>query len=820
MLKDLRWSVRSLLKRPAFTAVAALSLALGIGANTTVFTLAKAIFLKPLPVEDASRLVAVYTTDEQNPGMTVGTSYPNLQDIRRQNDTLDGLAACVLAPLELNADGQSTRLTGLAVGGDYFDVLGVEARRGRTLNPDDTRAPGEGEPVIVLGYGAWERHFGASPDILGKTLVLSRQAFTVVGVMPPAWNGHQRSLEYDVYFPLTLIERVFPSFDPNGEALTSRRFAAYFAVARLAPGSDLDNATADLRLIGQRLEEQYSQVNRGRSFRPIPLVEANLSPNPEQRARARLAMGLLATLVGLVLLIACANVANLLLVQATARGREVAIRLALGSSHRQLVQRFLVESLLLALLGGGLSLFLAPFARDLIVASFPVGLANMGYDLSLDLWVLGFTFGATILTALIFGAIPTWKAIRADVVAELKDLPALGGGGRKWSAGNILVTGQVALSLIALVATGLFVRSLDALRDVDPGFAADELAAVAFDVNLAGYDEERAGTLYRQLAERAAGLPGAVSAVVTDMMPFRGGGFGRTVFREGEEPGSGDGGGFAYCAGVSPEFFDTLGLMILQGRALQATDLPDSEKVVVINEQMAATFWGGHDPIGQRFHFHSLDEERRVVGVVRNFKFFSLNEQPLPAAFYPLSQMHNGSVHLTVRAAGDPTVLLAGMRRLLEESDPDIGWQQLSTMPENIRQSLFMPLTISRLLAVFGAVALTLALIGLFGVISYSVAQRHREIGIHMAIGAQRSDVQGLVLRQGLRLVFTGIGFGLIASWIVGRLVESFLFGVRPTDPWTLTVMPALLIAVAVLAILLPAQRAATVDPVTALKYE
>jgi len=371
------------------------------------------------------------------------------------------------------------------------------------------------------------------------------------------------------------------------------------------------------------------------------------------------------------------------------------------------------------------------------------------------------------------------------------------------------------------VATGLFVRSLDALRHAEPGFDAGHLAAaVAIDVGSAGYDQARAENLFRELEERAATLPGAQSAVVAEMLPFVGGGFGRTVFLEGQEQGSGQGGRMIFVGAARPGYFETLGLPLLRGRTFADTDQAETQKVVVVNEAMAKVFWGEEEAIGKRFHFHGQEEYRYVVGVVADVKFFQLNEEPRPVAWYPLAQMYTPTVHLAVRGSGDPAGLLAGVRELVHEVDANLFPREIVTLPERVERSLFLQRTISRLLAVFGGLALTLALVGLFGVVSYSVAQRHREIGIRMAIGAQRLDVLRLVFFQGLTLVAVGVAVGLLGSWAGGRLVESYLYAISPTDLLTLVTTPLLLVLAAAAAIFLPARRAASVDPVASLKYE
>ncbi len=820
-LKELRHAVRALLKRPGFTAVAALSLALGIGVNTTVFTLVKALFLKPLPVEEPARLMAVLTADEQNPRPFMAISYPNAMDLAAQQDSLAGLTVSVFSGFEIEIDDKDERELGQMVGGEYFDVLGVEAALGRTLEANDAPAPEEGEPVMVLSHGFWERHLGSDPQVLGRVVKVNRMPFTVVGVMPRGFTGNQQRVEPQFFVPVTLLQRLIPSFDPDGEAFTSRRGLFFSAHARLQPGVSREQAQANLDVIGRRLEEQYPQANAGRSFQLMPLAEANLDPDPAGRARTRMAMSLLMGLVGLVLLIACANVANLLLVHSAARSREVAIRISMGSTRVQLARRFLLESLVLALAGGALSLAVAHLGRKLLLASLPARGFVIGYDFSLDGRVLAFTFAVTLLTALAFGLIPSWKAARVDVVGELKETPTLGGAGRRFSGRNLLVAGQVALSLVALVATGLFIRSLDALRQADPGFDTGNIAVAAgIDFAGAGYDQPRSEVFFRELEERASNLPGAQGAVVAEMLPFIGGGFGRTVFLEGQEQGSGEGGRMIFVGATNPGYFDTLGLPLVKGRTFTDADREDTQKVVVVNEAMAKLFWGDEEPIGKRFHFHSLEDYRYVVGVVADNKFFQLDEEPRAVAWYPLAQMYTPTVHLVVRAGGDPTTILAGMRELLRELDPNLSSRETVSLPVRVERSLFLPRTISRLLAVFGGLALTLALVGLFGVVSYSVAQRHREIGIRMAIGARRRDVLGLVFSQGLVIVASGVAVGLLAAWAGGRLVESYLYAISPTDLVTLAVTPLLLVAAAGAAILLPARRAASVDPVTALKYE
>ena len=819
LLQDLRFAARLLVKNPGFTAVAVLSLALGIGANTTIFTLVSAVLLHPLPMQDPDRLVAVFTTDERNRGAFFNymtTSRLNFEDYRKNNDVFTGMVAHNGVPLAFSGKGEPEQIFGEMVTGDFFSLLGVKPALGRAFLPDEDRVPGA-SLVTVLSHNFWQRRLGGDPAVVGQTITLNGHAFTVVGIAPKGFKGTNAIFAPALWVPSMTHPQLATGF--LRENMDSRRALIFGMVGRLKPGVTLAQAEAKLKTIASQLAREYPDDNGGRSVALLPLARATI--DPDFRGNMVSAASLLLTVVGLVLLIACANVANLLLARASVRQREVAVRLSLGASRGRLVRQLLTEGLLLSVVAGVLGMLIAYWAQGVLWAQRPPGLAADAIDLTPDLRVLGFTLAVSLVTALVFGLAPALTASRADIVGELKQR---GGsatfGNRPFNLRNLLVAGQVALSLVALVGAGLFVKSLRNAQSIDPGFDHAKLAVLTVDLGAQGYSEARARDFHRVMLERAAELPGVERATLASGIPLFQGGFLRTVFPEGTDSSDRKAGKLVQLNTVEPGYFETMGIKLERGRDFLPSDHPDSPRVVVVNETMAKQFWPDQDAIGKRFKFFGQDWWNEVIGITTDGKYNFIGENPQPHIYLSLTQVFEPAVSLHLRTSGDPATALGMARREVQELDRVLPITNVFTFGEILRQSLWAPRMGASLLVVFGLLSLVLAVIGIYGVMSYSVNQRTRELGLRMALGADQGDVLKLVVRQGVTLAALGIVVGLVLSLAATRLIGNLLFDVTARDPLIFAGIPVLLGLAALVASALPASRAARVDPTVALRIE
>jgi predicted permease len=816
LLQDLKYGARLLVRNPGFAAVAVLSLALGIGANTAIFSVVQQILASPFPVSEPDRLVAVFTTDKRNPG-NLPMSHLNFKDIRQQNDVFTDAAAFAFAQVNyLGSGGASEQWLTQVVSGKYFDVLGLRPALGRTFSPEEDAAPGSG-PVAVISHGLWERQFGRDPGVLGKTISLNRHPFTIVGVAPPGFVGTILFGAPELWVPMSMHDVVQPGFDWYEQ----RRGLFLFVFGRLKPEATLAGARSNLTAVASRLERDFPNDNQGRGVAALALTEARLGPGgggPVVQVSL-----VLMVVVGLVLLIACANIANLLLARATARAREIAVRLAVGADRARLVRQLLTESILLALLGGVFGLMVGYWSLDLIRAA-PLNLPpNFVQQITIDSRVLAFTLALSLLTGVLFGMVPALRASRPDLVPVLKNetAPVVGGGRKvlRWiTARQSLVVAQVALSLIALVAAGLFVRSLMATQAIDPGFETERVLAAGFDLGREGYTREQALQFHDRLVERAQALPGVVSVSIAQNRPFQGG-FARSVLLEGSET-SEQNRRLVQVNLVSPGYFGTVGIALMRGRDFTTADAQDTPLVVIINQTMAETFFPDGDAIGRRFRFFGDTADTTIVGIARDAKYNGLAEEAQPFAYLPIRQIYDGGANLLVRSEAGGTALADEVRAIVREVDPRLTLLDLATLRNQVDQALAPQRVMATLLAVFGALALALAAVGLYGVASYSVTQRTREIGIRMALGASRQRVMLMVLLQGLALVAAGAVIGAVIALVLARSVRTLLVGVAPTDAVTFVATAAVLIAVATLASYFPALRATRIDPLRALRYE
>ncbi len=819
-LQDLRYGARLLLKSPGFTLVAALSLALGIGANTTIFTLINAVLLHPLPVEDPSQLVSVWTADERNAGNGafgfLQTSPLNYQDYRDKNEVFSGLAAHQGLPLNISGGtGDPQQIFGEIVTGNFFDVLGAKPLVGRGFLPEEDKTPGTAL-VTVLGYGEWQKRFGGDPGLVGRTITLNGQAFTVIGVMPKEFKGTNAIGAPALWVPYMTYPQTTSGF--FRESIDSRRALVFNMTGRLKPGVTLQQAEANLKTIGSQLAREYPNDNHGRNVTLIPLAQATV--NPGFRDTIVMAGGVLMTIVGLVLLIACANVANLLLARASVRQKEIAIRLSLGASRSRLILQLLTEGTLLALIGGAAGLLLAYWAQGLLWSFRPPFLQADAIDLHPDLRVLLFTIGVSLVTGVLFGLAPAIHASRPDLGVELKERSsAPTGSSGLFSLRNVLVAAQVALSLVALIGAGLFLRSMQNAQRTNPGFDADHLASISFDLGAQGYTEERGRQFQEAVLDRAASVPGVTGATLAGSVPLFNGGFGRTVFLEGQDTTDRRSGKLVQINVVGPKYLETLGIPLMRGRMFLNADQPNTPAVVIVNETMAKRFWPDQDAIGKRFKFFGQNYFSQVVGIAKDSKYNFIGEDATPYIYQPLSQVYQPQVSLFVKAA-QPQAVLGTVRGEVQQLNRNLPLTGIFTLPEIFDQALWAPKMGASLLAIFAALSLLLAVIGIYGVMAYSVSQRTRELGIRMALGASRQDVVRMVVWQGLRLTLMGVAVGLTASFIATRFVTTLLFDVSATDATTFIVVPLLLACAALGASYLPALRATRIDPMVALRYE
>jgi predicted permease len=822
--QDLKHAARTLAKSPGFTLVVVLALALGIGANTAIFTLLDQVMLRLLPVERPEELVLL-----DGPGANMGAffndqafSYPMYRDFRDKNQVFAGVIARFGVPLSLEHKGQPERAAGELVSGNFFEVLGVPAALGRTLQASDDRTPG-GHPVVVLSHGFWQRRFGADQKIVGETLKVNGLPFTVVGVAAAGFHGVDVGASPDLFLPLAMKAQATPTWNE----LENRRFMWLNVLARLKPGLSPEQAAAGMQVLYRQInEEELARMGVVSARFRERFTAKRLEVLPGYRGLSYLRrqfttpLLLLMGMVGLVLLIACANVANLLLARAAAREREIAIRLALGARRGQIVRRILVESLVLSALGGAAGLALSGFVGEALLRLLPFEQASRTFQASPDARVLAFTLAVSLLTGLAFGLVPAAQATRPLPASALKEEGSASSGAGHVRFRKGLVVAQVALSLLLLVGAGLFARSLYNLRTLDPGFETGKLLSLAVQPDLNGYSAEASRQLFRRLQERFLAEPGvaaaslATSPLMTDSrMQF-------TVQVDGYERKE-DENTNLFANRVGPGYFRTMGIPVLAGREFDERDGVGAPKVALMNETAARYFFKAESPIGRRFGLGGQSREFEIVGLVKDGKAYSLRDAPERFFYLPVLQDENPSdATFYVRARGATDALARRLREVVREVDASLPVYGMSTMERTVDESLFFERMIAALSTAFGLLATVLAALGLYAVMSYAVLRRTREIGIRMALGAERGRVLWLVLREVAILAAVGVALGLPSALGLARLVSSQLYGLSPADPPTLALATLVLAAVAFLAGYLPASRATRVDPLTALRYE
>jgi putative ABC transport system permease protein len=807
VIKDLRYALRGLLRNRGYTQVAVLSLALGIGANTTMFTLLRAILFRPLPVRDPAGLAAVFTTDARNPGLLL-CSYPNYRDYQDHNTVFSSLLLYTAVTVNLTGRGDPQLLLGQLVSANYFATVGVATELGQAFQPADDTAPG-GAPTAILSHALWMRLFGGDRGAIGRSIELNGRPYQVVGVAPEGFYGLNQLSAADVFLPLSM----YPVVYPGPAVVPQRRMLLFGAAGRLKPGVSRAQAESAMQSLAAELERQYPLENRGRSVKLTPIGEAALS----SRTRPVISQAgtVLMAISALVLLIGCGNVANLLLARSAGRTREIALRLAVGASRGRLVRQLLTESLVLAIAGGGAGLALAYWARELLWSLRPPIFNHAGFQLELDLTVLLFTLMVSTATGIGFGLAPALRATRPDLVVDLKERTGTGSMTRGiWRPRSLLVVAQVTLALVALTGASLFVRSLVDAGKIDPGFDAAHLGIVAYNVNDQGYSEARGREYHERALAVAARVPGVEAAGLSVELPFHP--RQRALVLEGQDPGQAR--PTLTCV-VWPGYFQAVRMPLERGRDFNLLDTKATPRMVVVNRTAADTFWPGQDPIGKRISFAGEGLPVEVVGVVRTANYQDLGEPPQALVYLSMEQYYFPSAVLHVRTSGDPAKVVAAVRRELQGLDRSLVLQAES-MQVTFRDLLWIQRLAALVLAVFGGLATTLAMIGIYGVIAYSVRQRTREMGVRMALGARPRDVQFLVLGEGIELVAAGVIAGSLLSLAMAGSVESLLFLRSSRDVFTFTMVPALMASVGALACWIPATRASRTPPAEALREE
>ncbi|HEY8461945.1 MAG TPA: ABC transporter permease [Blastocatellia bacterium] len=779
---------------------AVVTLALGIGATSVIFSLVNGVLLRPLPYQDSERLVVINETSPKRGIASMGISPLNFLDWREQNRVFTGIATYYKSSYSLTGNGEPEQISAANVSYDAFEILGVAPILGRSFTAEEER-PGN-DMVVILGHGLWKRRFGARPDVIGRKITLSDRSRAVIGVMPPDFKFPD---DADLWGPVAINTNEWTRNDHGWDA-----------IARLKPGVTLEQARSDMNAVARRIEELNPITNDGMGVLLMPLRDGLV------KSDYRRALWILMGVVGLALLIACANVANLLLARASSRAREVAVRTALGAGRWRIFRQLLTESVLLGLMGGALGCGLSIWGLDLLLAAIPIDFP-FWMKFNLDGRALGFTIGVTLLAGLIFGLAPALQTSKINLTEALKEGGRGGAGAGSHRMLRSLVVAEVALSLILLIGAGLMMRSFMRLQGTNPGFNPENILTMRLNLPRAKYNApEKRQAFFKELLERVRALPGAQAASAVNRAPLAGGYWSRSLTVEGFPVLSVSQAPEVYHAVVTPDFFRVMGIPILMGRDFTGADTRDSMKVTIIDERLAREYWPNESPLGKRVRFGPPEDDEpwhTIVGVVGAVRHESLNLAGRKAVYLPHAEIALNSMTLAVRAA-NPENLVPAIRRQVKAMDPDLPIINIRTMTEIVSRSMWQPRLYAILFSVFAAVALALASIGIYGVMSYSVSERTREIGIRMALGAERRDVLKLVVGQGMKLALIGAAIGLGASLALTRLMRSLLFEVSSTDPLTFAGLAAFLSIVAMLACYLPTRRATKVNPMIALRCE
>ena len=808
-VRDLHYALRTLRKNPGFTVVAVIALALGIGVNTSIFSLYNALALRPLPVKDPGRVVRLFQTHAGESGAGV-FSYPKYLDYRYRSSVLAGLAAWSWTSAAMGTGDRVEDVKAMLVSGNYFDVLGADTAAGRTFVPEEDRTP-DSHPVVVLSYSFWERRFARDPALVGRAILLNGHPFTVVGVAARNFVGTDPEAP-EIWLPIMMKATIAPE---RGDGILQDRKGHWLEViGRLKPGVSWPQARASMDVLARQLAQTYpEEKNSG-----VTLATATFLPPNVEKVSTPIAL-LVMGAVGLVLLIACANVANLLLARATARQKEIGVRLSLGATRGRLVRQLLTESVVISVLSGVAGLLLAAWSSAALMRVVkPPFVGTLNFNVTPDLRVLGYAFAVSLATGIIFGLVPAFHASNPGVNDLMKT--AMGRRRRTW-ASDLFVVAQVGLCTVLLVAAGLLLRALGRAQTTDPGFDTKHVVALSLDLRLHHYDTAAAMAFERRVVDRLRTVPGVKAVSLAATVPLGTAFMGTGVVIEGHEPKPDTPPLGASQNVVSPNFFETLGIPILRGRGFRDADWKQGPEVAIINETMARRFWPGQDVIGKRLRVGESKAYAEIVGVVKDTRSSFLWQADEPYLYSPAKAENNPApdMKILIRAAGNPQPLMGMLPGVVRELDRNVQ-VSLKPMDENLDIWIWPSRVGAILAAAFGLLALTLAAVGIYGVVAYTVSRRTHEIGIHVALGAQRADVLRMVLGHGMALVAAGAAAGLAAGFAVSRLLAGFLYGLPAGDPFTFGVVAAGLVAVALVANYIPARRALRVDPMVALRYE
>lgn len=806
--QDLRLGSRGFLKNPAFTITALLSLGFGIGANTTIFTLVNTIFLNPLPITETSQLASIHTTDPSGKNF-LPVSRMNWEDIRKRNSVFSDVAAfssTQVAGMSRTPSARPERFFVELVTSNYFEVLGMQPFLGRYFLAEEDRTRGS-YPVVVLNFGTWQQRFGSEPNVVGQTIRLNGIPFTVIGVAPPNFKGVNVVFGPDGWIQSMMAEQLQPV--QMKDWLNHRGTLVFRLAGRLKPATTLAQADANLRAVGASLEKDFPEVNKQRGLTARSIKDVVVTP--DQRDPSVLGTAILMTIAGLVLLIACSNVANLLLARASARRQEMAIRIALGAGRFRLIRQLLTESVLLALMSGLLGLFIAYGSLRLLSTFRPSDVTVNLMEPKLDPTVFLFALAISIATGFIFGIAPALEGSRTQLFDVMKKR------GRRITFRNTLLVGQVAFSLLALITASLFLRGIERAYAIDPGFETKHLALILLDPGQAGYNQARTEQYFRDVRSRVGAVPGIVNAALASNLPF----WGRMtqgVRIAGIENPDRANNVTTLLNRIQPGYFSVMGIGLVHGRDFTDADREGAAPVAIINDAMAALYWPGQDAIGRQIQLSGETAYRTIVGVAKNANYQSLGETPRPCIHVPFAQSFSSSMVLYLRTNGDPIQATTLAQRELRALDSQVSADDARTAGKVIDQALWFARLGVGLLSMFGLLGLGLASIGLYGVTAYSVSQRRQEIGVRMALGASQDAILRLVLLEMMKLVTVGIVIGIVAALFTGNLLSSMLFGVGALDPISLAGASLVLCVVVLVACSIPAWRASRLDPMLVLR--
>jgi len=841
LFKDLRYGVRMLLNKPAFTITAVIVLALGIGANTAIFSLVNAFLLRPLLIQQPEQLVGVYSRNTHKTDSYRAFSYPNYVDLRDGNAVFSSLAAHNDAMVGVGEGGTTRRVFADLISSNYFSTFGVPLYRGRTFTAAEER-PGSAVEVAIVSYNFWKKT-GSDPDLVGKTVRINSRILTVVGITAEGFTGTMAMLSPEIYMPLSLHDAMSNDFEGVGRSLASRDNHVLILIGRLKTGLAAKAADSQLAALASGMEKAYPSENKDQTLIVHALSRMSISTNPQSDSEIWIPAVLLLSMAGVVLLIASLNVANMMLARGSARRKEIAIRLALGGARKTIVQQLITESLLLALAGGAAGLAVAYWSTSALMHSLPrLVPIDLVFSAAPDLRILAATMGFCVFSTLLFGLGPAWNLSRPNVVSSLKDGEnedvSSGKRGRLFSRRNVLVMSQVSLSLVLLTSAGLFIRSAQRAANVEPGFSLDSGVLVEVDPSMAGYDEVHGRQLLRSVTERLGSIPGVKSVSLAGTVPFGMVSLGREVQRANDAPPSSadpSSKGTVVSMGfniVGPDYFKTLGIPLLRGRPFAAAEASGNTKtaVAILDRVAASKLWPNQEAVGKHIRMIAGEgakaQDAEVVGVAGSIQDSIFGNGSRGRLYIPFGQEYQAdiNIHLKVAVAGDAAEarMLDMVRREIRSVDSRLPVLVLKTLRQHLDSSieLWTVRTGAQMFVIFGGVALLLAMVGLYGVRAYTVARRTREIGIRMALGANSGDTLRMILREGLLVTSIGAGAGLLLSFGLGRVLASFLYKVSGADPLVFTAAPILLAAISLLACYLPARRAARVDPMVALRYE